>query len=64
MNSKQRVSLFKSGFRDDLNKYSPVSIHLVAFNLLERTVHDQLYEGLNVNDAFSVWLSGFRSNFP
>ena len=55
--------IFKSGAKDDVNNYRPISVLPVVSKLLERVVHDQLYRMLTSAGAISEWQSGFRSGF-
>lgn len=55
--------IFKAGAKDDVNNYRPVSILPVVSKLLERVVHDQLYQSLTANGVLSQWQSGFRPGF-
>ena len=52
--------LFKSGNRDDLGNYRPISVLSTLGKLLERCVHDQCYEYLTSHNLLSASQSGFR----
>ena len=53
--------IFKKGARQDVNNYRPISIIPVVAKIFERTLYNQLYEYLNVNDLLANCQSGFRS---
>ena len=55
--------IHKDVARDDVNNYRPISILPMISKLLERVVHDQLYQSLTANDVISQWQSGFRPGF-
>ena len=57
------VPLFKAGSRDDPNNYRPVSILPVISKILEKVVHDQLYDSLVGYGVLSEWQSGFTPGF-
>ena len=61
--SARVIPIFKSGARDDVNNYRPISVLPVVSKLLERIVHDQLYQALTSSGAISRWQSGFRPGF-
>ena len=52
--------LFKSGDRDDLNNYRPISVLPILSKLLERHVHTNLYAYLSDNNLLYACQSGFR----
>ena len=53
---------FKSGDRDDMTNYRPISVLPVLSKLLERHVHNHLYDYLNDNNLLYVRQSSFRKN--
>ena len=56
-----RVSpIYKAGDKSDVGNYRPVSILPVISKLLEKVVHDQLYQSLASRNILSEWQSGFR----
>ena len=61
--SARVTPIFKAGARDDVGNYRPVSILPVVSKLLERVIHDQLYQNLSENGVLSEWQSGFRPGF-
>ena len=52
--------IFKSGSKGDVNNYRPISILPAVSKLLERHVHDKLYEFLMSKALISAHQSGFR----
>ena len=54
--------LFKSGAKDDLNNYRPISVLPILSKLLEKHVHDSLMEYLNSFGLLHSTQSGFRAN--
>ena len=54
--------LFKSGTKQDINNYRPISILPVLSKLLEKHVHDSLMEFLNCFNLLHTTQSGFRPN--
>ena len=54
--------LFKSGDREDLNNYRPISVLPILSKTLERHVHIHLYEYLLHNNLLYARQSGFRKN--
>lgn len=54
--------LFKSGERDNLSNYRPISVLPVLSKLLERHVHTQFYDYLSHNNLLYIRQSGFRKN--
>ena len=56
------VPLFKSGNKDDLDSYRPISILLILSKILEKAVFHQLHSYLSENSLLSPYQSGFRAN--
>ncbi len=52
--------LFKAGDPSDANNYRPISILPTLGKVLERLVHNQLYEYLTANNLLNSCQSGFR----
>ena len=56
-----RVTLiFKSGSKSEANNYRPISVISVFSRILERIVHDQVYEYLKVNKVLTMSQSAFQ----
>ena len=56
------VPLFKSGNKDDLDNYRPISILPILSKILEKVVFHQLHSYLSKNSLLSPYQSGFRAN--
>jgi len=56
------VPLFKSGNKDDLDNYRPISILPILSKILEKAVFHQLHSYLSENSLLSPYQSGFRAN--
>ena len=56
------VPLFKSGSKDDLDNYRPISILPILSKILEKAVFHQLHSYLSENSLLSPYQSGFREN--
>ena len=56
------VPLFKSGNKDDLDNYRPLSILPILSKILEKAVFHQLHSYLSENSLLSSYQSGFRAN--
>ena len=54
--------LFKSGNKDDLDNYRPISILPILSKILEKAVFHQLHSYLSENSLLSSCQSGFRAN--
>ena len=52
--------MHKSGKRDNLNNYRPISVLPVLSQIMERAVQIQLVDFLNENSVLSQFQSGFR----
>ena len=52
--------IFKSGAKNDVNNYRPISVISVFSRILERIVHDQLYEFLKANKIITSNQSAFQ----
>jgi hypothetical protein len=57
------VPLFKKGSKTTESNYRPISILPVASKIMERLIHDQLYEYLSKYNLLYKYQSGFRSGF-
>ena len=57
------VPLFKSGNRQEMNNYRPISILPVISKIAEKVVYHQLSSYLDANNLLSPCQSGFRKNF-
>ena len=55
--------LFKSVDSFEMSNYRPISVLPVMGKILERIVHDQLYNYLNANNMLHTSQSGFRPGF-
>ena len=49
--------IFKSGSRSDANNYRPISVICVFSRILERIVHDQVYDYLRSRDILTTEIS-------
>lgn len=56
------IPLFKSGDREDPDNYRPISILPVLSKILERHIHDHLYNYLCENNLLYPLQSGFRKH--
>ena len=54
------IPLHKGNEKDEINNYRPISILSSISKILERLIHDQLYEYLTKNNLLSEYQSGFR----
>ena len=52
--------IFKSGSKSVANNYRPISVISVFSRILERIVHDQVYEYLKVNKVLTMSQSAFQ----
>ena len=60
---KARVTpIFKEGDKSDVNNYRPISVLPVISKIIERSVHNQLYDFLTKNELLNSCQSGFRKN--
>ena len=57
------VPIFKSGCKSNVENYRPISVLSIVSKIIERTVHDQMYSYLSVNNFLSSSQSGFRSQY-
>ena len=53
--------VFKSGDKEDLNNYRPISVPPTIARIFERLLYNQLYDYLTVNKLLGDWQYGFRS---
>ena len=54
--------IFKSGDKNNVSNYRPISVLPIISKIIERTVHNQLYDYLCSRNILSDSQSGFRSN--
>ena len=54
------TALFKGGDRTDCNNYRPITVIPTFSKILERAVHQQLYEFLSANELLTPNQFGFR----
>ena len=54
--------IYKDGDKSDVNNYRPISVLPILSKILERAVHDQLYNYLSCNNILNPCQSGFRTN--
>ena len=54
------TALFKGGDRTDSNNYRPITVLPTISKILERAVHQQLYEVLSANELLTPNQFGFR----
>ena len=52
--------IFKSGSRSDANNYRPISVISVFSRILERIVHDQMYDYLRSRGILTISQSAFQ----
>ena len=52
--------IFKSGAKNDANNYRPISVISIFSRMLERLVHDQLYDFLKANKKLTCNQSAFQ----
>ena len=56
--------IFKSGVKKDVNNYRPLSVISVFWRILQRIVHDQLFEFLVANKVITRNQSEFQNYIP
>lgn len=54
------IPVYKSGVKEDVNNYRPISLISAVAKVFERIVYDQLYEYVSKNNLLSNAQSGFR----
>ena len=57
------TALFKGGDRTDCNNYRPITVLPTISKILERAVHQQMYEFLSANKLLTSNQFGFRPKF-
>ena len=62
MKHAKTIPLFKKGCRSDPGNYRPISILSVTSKVLEKVIHQQLYEYLTVSKLLFKFQSGFRKS--
>ena len=60
--SAKVIPLHKSGARDNVDNYRPISLLPIASKILEKLVHSSLYKYLNSNNLLYNNQSGFRKD--
>ncbi len=55
--------IVKQGDKCDISNYIPISIVPLVMNILERAIHNQLYDYLTENNIISPLQSGFRKSY-
>ncbi len=55
--------IFKKGDKCDFSNYRPISILPVVMKILEKAIHNQLYDYLTENNILSPHQSGFRKSY-
>ena len=53
------MTIFKNGFKTDLNNYRPISVRPAVPKIFEKIIYNKLYNYLNVNDLLTSCQSGF-----
>ena len=57
------TSVYKTGPREDMNNYRPISVISIVAKTMEKLVYNQLYEYFTKNDMLTITSQhGFRSN--
>ena len=54
--------IHKSGDKTNVDNYRPISVLSIVSKIMERAVHNQLYEYLMLRNSLNVCQSGFRKN--
>ena len=54
--------IYKAGDKSDVSNYIPISVLPILSKILERLVHNQLYNYLSCSNIFNPCQSGFRRN--
>ena len=55
--------IFKEGSCHETNNYRPITVLSIVSKILERAVHDQLYQHLHTHNLLNKWQSGFRPHY-
>lgn len=63
MKQDKVIPLYKKGIKSDPGNYRPVSILCVTSKILERVVHEQMYEYVNKQGLMYDFQSGFRKTY-
>lgn len=63
MKHSKVIPLHKKGNRSDPGNYRPVSILSVTSKVLEKVIHEQLYQHINDGNLLYEFQSGFRKSF-
>ena len=54
-------AIFKSGDKEDINNYTPISVIPTLARVFERLIYNQIYDYLTVNNLLNPKQYGFRS---
>ena len=54
--------IYKTGDKSDVSNYRPISVLPITSKIIERAVHEQLYNYISSTNNLSSAQSGFRSN--
>ena len=57
------VPLFKTGKKEEMENYRPISVLAAASKIAERAMYHQLYQYLDQNSLLSNFKSNFRKSF-
>ena len=60
MEESKFIPLFKSGDKNNTDKYRPISILPTLSMLLEKAVHNQLSQYLEENDLLNIFQFGYK----
>ena len=61
LNIAKRSAIFKSGDKEDINNYRPISVIPTLARVFERLIYNQIYDYLTVNNLLNPKQYGFRS---
>ena len=61
LNIAKTTPIFKTGDKEDLNNYRPISIIPTVARIFERLIYNQIYSYLSVNNLLSTKQYGFRT---
>ena len=60
MEESKFMPLFKSGDKNNTDKYRPISVLPTLSMLLEKAVHNQLSQYLEENDLLNIFQFGYK----